>query len=136
MSWILYNLKSWKTDNLLTPMSSKIFTSFFTRFDKFFSKWTNLFSCHLVHKRSEQVDSEKDSFILMNEFEQESHKRASQNRVRRQFELIKLKLFYFLFKWEIVSLDKTLIHRLESFKALWTVCSLYWKCLFDLEPFG
>jgi len=50
------------------------------------------------NKRSEQVDSEKDSFILMNEFEQESHKRASQNRARRQFELIKLKLFHFLFK--------------------------------------
>jgi len=33
-------------------------------------------------------------------------------------------------------LDKTLIHRLESFKTLWTVCSLYWKCLLDLEPFG
>jgi len=36
----------------------------------------------------------------------------------------------------IVSLDKTLIHRLESFKALWTVCSLHWKCILDLEPFG
>jgi len=36
----------------------------------------------------------------------------------------------------IVSLDKTLIHRLESFKALWTVCSLHWNCLLDLEPFG
>jgi len=33
-------------------------------------------------------------------------------------------------------LDKTLFHRLESFKALWTVCSLTWKCLLDLEPFG
>jgi len=28
----------------------------------------------------------------MNEFEQESHERASQNRARRAFELIKLKL--------------------------------------------
>jgi len=36
----------------------------------------------------------------------------------------------------IVSLDKTLIHRLESFKALWTVCSLHWNCPLDLEPFG
>jgi len=34
----------------------------------------------------------------------------------------------------IVSLDKTLIHRLESFKALWTVCSLHRNCLLDLEP--
>jgi len=31
-------------------------------------------------------------------------------------------------KRAIVSLDKTLIHRLESFKAFWTVCSLY--CVF------
>jgi len=30
----------------------------------------------------------------------------------------------------IVSVDKTLIHRLESFKALWTVWSLHWNCLF------
>jgi len=22
------------------------------------------------------------------------------------------------------------------FKALWTVCSLHWNCLLDLEPFG
>jgi len=36
----------------------------------------------------------------------------------------------------IVLLDKILIHRLESFKALWAVCSLYWNCLFDLESFG
>ncbi len=63
-------------------------------------------------------------------------RRASQNRARRGFELIKLKLCYLFIKWAIVSLDKTLIHRLESFKALWTVCSLYWKCLLDLEPFG
>jgi len=54
----------------------------------------------------------------MNEFEQESHKRASQNRARRAFELIKLKLCYLFIKLVIVSLDKTLIHRLESFKAL------------------
>jgi len=36
----------------------------------------------------------------------------------------------------IVSLDKTLIHCLESFKALSTVCSFSWKCLMELEPFG
>jgi len=36
----------------------------------------------------------------------------------------------------IVSLDKTLIHHLELLKSLWTVCSLCWKCLLDLEPFG
>jgi len=36
----------------------------------------------------------------------------------------------------IISLDKILIHCLESFKALLTVCSLYWKCPLDLEPFG
>jgi len=29
----------------------------------------------------------------------------------------------------IVSLDKTLILRQKSFKALWTVCSLHWNCL-------
>jgi len=38
--------------------------------------------------------------------EQESHERASQNRARQVFELIKLKCL-------IVSLDKTLIHRLD-----------------------
>jgi len=36
----------------------------------------------------------------------------------------------------IVSLFLTLIHSLKSFKALWTVCSLHWNCLLDLEPFG
>jgi len=36
----------------------------------------------------------------------------------------------------IVLLDKTLFHRLKSFKALWTVCSLHWNCLLDLESFG
>jgi len=36
----------------------------------------------------------------------------------------------------IVSLNKTLIHHLESFKALWTVCRLHWNCLLDIEPFG
>jgi len=34
-----------------------------------------------------------------------------------------------------ILLDKTLIHRLESFKALSTVCSLNWNCVLDLEPF-
>jgi len=33
-------------------------------------------------------------------------------------------------------LDKTLIHRLKSVKALWRVCSLHPNCLLDLEPFG
>jgi len=32
---------------------------------------------------NEPNDSEKDLFILINEFEQESHKRASQNRASR-----------------------------------------------------
>jgi len=41
------------------------------------------------NKRNEQVDSEKDSFILMNKFEQESHERASQYRARRAFVLKK-----------------------------------------------
>jgi len=59
----------------------------------------------------------KDLFILMNEFEQESHKCSSQNRARQTFVLIKLKLCYLFLKWPIVSLDKTLIHRLVSFKA-------------------
>jgi len=48
-------------------------------------------------------------------------------------ELIKLKLCYFLFKRAIVLLYKTLIRRLESFKALWTVCSLYWTFWFTLK---
>jgi len=43
-------------------------------------------------------DSKKDSFILMNDFEQESHERASQNRARRAFELIKLKLCHLFIK--------------------------------------
>jgi len=76
-----------------------------------------------------QITREKDSFIL-------SHKHASQNRARRPFVLIKLKLGDLFIKWGIVSLDKTLIHRLESFKALWAVCSLYWKCRLDLDSFG
>jgi len=47
---------------------------------------------------NEPNDSEKDLFILMDEFEQESRKqRASQNRARRTFELIKLQLCYYLF---------------------------------------
>jgi len=37
------------------------------------------------------------------------------------------------FKW---SLDKTLSHRLESFKALSTACSLHWNCILGLELFG
>jgi len=55
----------------------------------------------------------------MNKFELESHERSSQNRARWPFELIKLKLLNLFFKWAIVLLDKTLIHHLESFKALW-----------------
>jgi len=39
-----------------------------------------------------------DLFILLNEFEQESHKCSSQNRARRAFVLIKLKLFLFIFE--------------------------------------
>jgi len=35
----------------------------------------------------------------------------------------------------IVSLDKTLIHRLESFEALWTLCSLYWNCLVPIKVY-
>jgi len=62
-------------------------------------------------------------FIFMNDFEQESHKRSSQNRASWAFVLIKHKLCYLFIKWPLVSLDKTLIHRLESFKALWTVCT-------------
>jgi len=54
----------------------------------------------------------------MNEFEQESHKRASQNKARRPFVLIKLQLCYLFNKLAIISLDKTLIHCLEMFKAL------------------
>jgi len=49
------------------------------------------------NERTEQIDSGKDLFILMNEFEQESHERTSQNRARRPFELMKLKLCYFFF---------------------------------------
>jgi len=41
---------------------------------------------------NEQIDSGKDLFIFMNEFEQESLKRASQYGARRPFELIKPKI--------------------------------------------
>jgi len=41
----------------------------------------------------------------MNEFEQESHERSSQNRAKQAFVLIKRKLFLFIFE-----IDKTLIH--------------------------
>jgi len=44
---------------------------------------------------NESNDMKKDSFILINEFEQESDERPSQNRARRPFELIKLKLCFF-----------------------------------------
>jgi len=47
---------------------------------------------HFSRSLNEPNDSEKDSFIWMDEFEHESHKRASQNRARRPFELMKLKL--------------------------------------------
>jgi len=46
---------------------------------------------------NEPNDTKKDLFILINEFKQESHKRSSQNRARRAFELIKLKLFFIYF---------------------------------------
>jgi len=75
-----------------------------------------------LYEMNEQNDSKKDLLILMNE-------RASQNRARRAFELTKLKLCYLFIKWAIVSLDKTLFHRLELFKALW-------NSHLDLEPFG
>jgi len=45
-------LKKTFADNLLTPIDS--------------------FGC--FNKRNERIDSEKDSFILMNEFEQKSHR--------------------------------------------------------------
>jgi len=97
---------------------------------------TNLFfeSIRSLCSLNEPNDSEKGLFTLMNEFEQESHKHASQNRARQAFELIKLKLCFCFFKWAIVSLDKTLIHYLVSFKALWTVCSLYCWTLNRLVP--
>jgi len=47
---------------------------------------------------NEQNDLKKDLFILMNKFEQESQERASQNRARLAFVLIKLKLFYLFLK--------------------------------------
>jgi len=79
---------------------------------------------------NEPNDSEKDLFILMNEFEQESQKRASQNRARWPFELTKLKLCYLFIIWVIVSLDTTLIHHLESFKPFeqFAVCTetVFW----------
>jgi len=51
-----------------------------------------------VRSLNEQNDTKKDLFILINEFEQESHERAPQNRARRPFELIKLKLCYLFLK--------------------------------------
>jgi len=53
----------------------KINKSFFMSFGSF-------------NEQNERIDSEKDLFILMNEFEQDSHERASQNRARWPFELI------------------------------------------------
>jgi len=47
---------------------------------------------------NEPNDTKKDLFILMNEFKQESPERASQNRARRAFVLIKLRLSYLFFK--------------------------------------
>jgi len=64
-------------------MSSKMSMSFFLQ-----SKRNRSFLvCHLVHStnKTNKTDSEKDLFILMNEFEQESHGRASQNRARQPF---------------------------------------------------
>jgi len=37
------------------------------------------------NERNEQIGSGKDLFILTNEFKQESHERASQNRARQWF---------------------------------------------------
>jgi len=54
-------------------------------------------SIRLFRSLNEPNDSEKDLFILINEFEQESYERASQNRARRAFELIKLKTLLFIF---------------------------------------
>jgi len=58
--------------------------------------------------------------ILMNEFEQKSHERLSQNRARQAFELIKL--FIYIFEMtDDFTIDKTLIHRLVSFKAAYLI---------------
>jgi len=48
-------------------------------------------------KRHQTMNKGQDLFIMMNEFEQESHKRSSQKRARRAFVLIKLKLFFIYF---------------------------------------
>jgi len=56
----------------------------------------------------------------MNEFEQESHECSLQKRARRAFVLIKLKLFKLFLNDRSFLLDKTLIHRLLLFKALWS----------------
>jgi len=86
-----------------------IFFSFFQSFG-----WFN--------EQNEPYDSKKDSFIRV---------WTGESRTEQSKELIKLKLCYLFFKWAIVSLDKTLIHRLVSFKALWTVCTetLIWTPL-------
>jgi len=63
---------------------------------------------------NEPNDSEKGLFTLMNEFEQESHKHASQNRARQAFELIKLKLcFVFLF------LNERSFHLIRPLFIIW-----------------
>jgi len=51
-----------------------------------------------IRSLNQPNDSKKDLFILINEFEQESHELGSQNRARRTFVLIKLKLSYLFFK--------------------------------------
>jgi len=115
-----------------------IFTvAFVTLLFEIVKKWTNLFSCHLVHSKNKMNELTQEKIRLF--WWTSSNRRVTKAHHRtawRPFELIKLKLCIFFFKWAIVSLDKTLIHLLELFKALWTVCSLHWNCLLDLEPFG
>jgi len=60
--------------------------------------------------------------ILMNEFKQESQMCITEQS-KASIWAYKLKVFLFFFKWAIVSFDKSLIHHLKSFTALWTVCS-------------
>jgi len=61
----------------LEAFASELFKSFSESFGSF-------------NELNEQIDSEKDSFILMKEFEQESHTEQSNASI----ELIKLKLFF------------------------------------------
>jgi len=84
---------------------------------------------------NEPNDTKKDLFILIKKFKQESHERASQNRARQPFELIKLKLCCCFLNEQFFRLIRHLFivwNRLKPFQQF-AVCT---ETVLDLEPFG